>query len=229
MTATVLVVLGTAVMTVHLTRRGSLTVDILAARAAWTKHLDEGDFAKARAVLDQAAAEIKRYSKESRESREVDQLAREVALFADLPERSLEELFQAVRSTSPQDAVEHFQGKLKNPSLILDIYVSPSAADPDTFRVDAKVMVGSDATRIDLSDCRLFKLLSPGPSTRVIFGARIQSVERTKESEDWIIRFMPESGLLITSELCLEKINWPVDEATRTLLERQAKWVLDQP
>ena len=104
MTAILLLVLGTAALTVHLTRRGSLAVDILAARAAWTTHLEAGDFAKARTVLDQASAEISRYSGASRESREVGHLAREVALFADLSERSIEELFHEVRSISSQDA-----------------------------------------------------------------------------------------------------------------------------
>jgi len=228
MATTVLVVLGTAALTVYLTRRGSLTGDILAARAVWTKHIEAGDFAKARAVLDQATAEIKRYGTESRESREVAQLAREVALFADWPERPLEDLVLEVSSASPHEAAEHFRAKLKNPSWILDVYLSPSAADSETFRVDTNVMVGSHAARLDLSDFRLLKLLAPGPSTRVLFGARIHSVERVPESEDWIVRFLPDSGLLITSELCLENVGWPVDEATRTLLERQALWALDQ-
>jgi len=217
------------VLTVYLTRRGRLTVDIVAARAVWTKYLEAGDFAKAREMLDQAAAEIKRYGEVSRDSREVEQLAREVALFADLAERSLEDLFQEVHRMSPQESSEHFRDNLKNPSEIFDVYVSPSAADPSSFRVDSKFMVGSDAARLDLSDVKLFKSFSPGLSTRVLFGARIQSVERAQGFDDWSIRLVPDSGLLITSELCLEKINWPVDEATRTLLERQAKWVLNQP
>jgi hypothetical protein len=227
--ATLLAVAGTAALTVRLTRRGSLTGDILAARAIWTRHIEAGDFVKARAVLDQAVAEIKRYGKKSRETREVEQLAREVALFAEWPERPLEDLLMDISSVPPNEAIEHFRTKFNNPSLIFDVYVSPSAADPNTFRVDSNVWIGSHAVRLDLSGFGLLKLLAPGPSTRVLFGARIHSAERTPESNDWIVRFLPDSGSLITSELCLENIGWPVDEATRTLLERQAKWILDQP
>jgi hypothetical protein len=230
--ATMLAVAGTAVLTVHLARRGGLTGDIVAARAAWTKYLAAGDFAKARDMLDQAAAEIQRYGEDSRESREVQQLAREVALFADIPERSLEELLQEVRAMSPQECAEYFHDKLRNPSVIFDAYVSPlpaPGAGLASFRVDDRLYVGTDTARLDLSDFRLFKLLSPGPSTRVLFGARIHSVERSSDSTEWIIHLVPDSGWLITSELCLESFPWPLDESTRTLLKSQTKWVHEQP
>lgn len=229
MAAMVFVVVGTAGLTVHLTRRGGLTGDIVAARVAWTKHLEAGDFAKARSVLDQAAAEIKRYGDDSRELREVDHLAREVALFADFPERPWEDLLQEVRSMGPQECAEYFRDKLKSPSVVLDLYVSPSGAGPSSFRVDNRLFLGSDVARLDLSDLKLFKLLSPGLSTRILFGARIQSVERSPGSDDRIIRLMPDSGVLITSEMCLGKISWPIDETARKLLESQLKWVLEQP
>lgn len=231
MAATMLAVAGTAVLTVYLARRGGLTGDILAARAAWTRYLEAGDFAKARDVLDQAAAEIQRYGVDSRESREVQQLAREVALFADM-ERSLEELFQEVRGMSPDESAEYFHDKLRNPSVIFDAHVSPSpapGAGQAAFRVDHRLYVGTDTARLDLSDFRLFKLRSPGPSTRVLFGVRIHSFERSSDSTEWIIHLVPDSGRLITSELCLESWGWPLDESTRELLKSQTKWVYEQP
>jgi hypothetical protein len=225
--AMLLVVAGTAALTIHLTRRGELTGDIVAARRAWMKHLEAGDFAKARPVLEQAAAEIKRYGEDSHDWREVDQLAREVALFSELPEQPWAELLQVVRSMSPADSSEYFRDKLEHPPMIFDVYVSPSGDGLAAFRVDTMIFLGQEAARLDLTDFKLFKSLAPGLSTRFVFGARIRSIERSADSTVWVIHLVPDSGVMITSDVCLDKVGWPIDDGTRSVLEDQKKRVLE--
>jgi len=232
MMAMILAVVGTISLTIYLGRRGGLTSDISSARVAWMADLEAGDFAKARVKLDAAAVSIKRYGKQGPEFREIEQLAKEVALLADFVEPSLEDVFREIEFMSLQQCSEYLRDKLRNPGMVLDVFVCPALADVSNiagFRVDSKIFVGTKATRLDLSDFRLFQEFSPGLSTRVVFGARIQSIERIENSDEWIIRFVPDSGALITSPLCLEKFGWPMDELTKNILEAQNKWVVDQP
>jgi hypothetical protein len=226
------VVAGTVWMTIHWNRRGTLTSDIVAMRAAWTRDIDAGDFGQARTKLVEAAATIRRYSGDTRDAREVQQLAEEVSHIADLLDRSFEDILRDTRTMSNTEVELYFRERLKNPALIVDTFVGPTPASgpgPAGYRVDSTIVIGQEKVRIDVSNLNLFTTLAPATATRVLFAARIQTIEQGPNPLEWTVRLVPDSGVLFTSSQCVEKLGWPMDDFTRALLESQTKWVLGEP
>lgn len=101
----------------------------------------------------------------------------------------------------------------------------------DWLRADAEgrpmlhtyeVRRGGEPVRIALEDLRVLRQVPLDPPQRVLFGARLAKVNR--EPGGWVIRFDPDSGVLLTdldAALCI-----PVDEDLRKVLERQQNWLL---
>jgi hypothetical protein len=229
--AILLVVSGTIWLALYQNQQARLTSDIVSLREEWTRDMEQADFAAARTKLEQAAAAIRRYGSQSRDSREIQQLANEVAQFADLLDRPLDEVVRERRSMSATEADLYIRETLKHPALLLDVFVSPTAgtgSGSTGYRIDALIVTGPEPVRIDVSNLKLITALAPTTPTRLVFAARIEAIELLPNTGEWVIRFAPDSGLLVTSARCLEKLGWPLDEPTRSLLETQSKWTLDE-
>jgi hypothetical protein len=227
-----LVVAGTIWLTVHWSGRGTLASDIVALRAGATSDIEAGDFAQARLKLERAAAAVRRYTGDSRDSREIQQLAAEVSHISDLVDRPIEALLQERKGLSNAEAEQYFRERLKNPVLLLDSYIGPkpqSEPGPASYRVENAIVLGQDKIRIDITNLKLFTSLSHEGSMRVLFLARIQTIDSGARASEWTIRLVPDSAVFLTSVLCAEKLGWPMDESTRELLESQAKRVLEVP
>ena len=224
--AIVVLIVGTAAMTTYVSARNRLPSEIVAFRKLWTTALEEGRLHDAREVLDRATKALRRYGSGDEQQREIVQLAAEVALLDDL-----------VRGFDgpPQQWLESVKDASSHPSLVLDVVVIPTAAEDGVasgHRIDSRLLLGVEPARLDISDLKLFRPGHPAEPQRVLFGARIGSVQLAPDNSAWVIRFVPDSGVWITSELCLEKAGWPLDDATgdatRELLRTQKTWALEQ-
>jgi hypothetical protein len=228
--AIVAVVAGTVVVTVFLSRRAGLARELASARDASLAALNEGNFTAAQQQLAPAMRSLDRYGAGDREFAEFRQLAREIAIFAELLEPAMEQVVDDTRGMSPEEVEAYFRDKFESPALILEAAVARSTDESATgsgITLDARLLVGTDLVRVATADLALLRGLPADASNRVLFGARIQSIDH--DNAGAVIRLVPESGVWITSATCLEKISWPVDDETRTLLETQRKWVLERP
>jgi hypothetical protein len=222
-----LVVAGTIWLTVRWSGQGTVARRL---RAAATSDIEAGDFAQARLKLERAAGAVRRYTGDSRDSREVQQLAAEVSCIADLLDKPLDMVLQERRLMSNAEAEQYFRDRLRNPVMILDAYISPvPASEPGQagYRVENAIVLGQDKIGIDITKLKLFTPFAPQGTTRVLFAARVHTIDSGFNASDWTMRLEPDSGVLLTSSLCMEKLGWPLDESTRTLLDSQAKRVLE--
>ena len=220
---------GTAVVTVYLGRRSGLAQELAAARDASLAAVNKGDFKEARRRLDRAVKSLERYGAGDRAYADFEQFAREVAIFAELMEPTLETLIDDVRSMTAERAATHVRESLRSPTLILEAGVRTApGVEPGSPQLDAKLLVGTELARVETADLTIFRRLPEEMPSRVLFGARVRTIERGQADVGWVIRLEPDSGVWITSTTCLEKIGWPVDDATRTILEAQGKWVLEK-
>lgn len=219
--AIVVLIVGTAALTFYLNKKNRLPGEIAAALKAGTAALKEDRLHEAREVLDGIKKQLLFYGSGDEQQREIVQLAAEVAV--------LDDLLRGFEGPPQQwDSSSH-------PSLVLDVVVSPAAAEDGVAsgcRIDSRLLLGVEPARLDISNLKLFRPGRPAEPQRVIFGARIASVELAPDNREWVIRFVPDSGVWLTSELCLDKAGWPLDDAsvdaTRELLRTQKTWALEQ-
>ena len=229
--AIVVVVAGTIWFSTYWTRRGELAGQVVAMRAEWNRELARGDFSRARERLEQASTALRRYVGNARDLLEVRQLATEAAIFAELIDMPLSAVLSEIGPLSASETEAYFEHNLKRGTLLLDAFVTASPATGTALagpRLDAKLLIGQESIRVELSDQALFRGMDLELARRVFFGARIRSIDRAPGSADWVLRLVPESCVLITSALCLEGLDWPLDEETGNLLESQSQWVLEK-
>jgi hypothetical protein len=227
-----LIVAGTVWLTVYWSRRGTLGSELVNLRAGWSRDIEAGDFVQARIKLEQAAAAIKKFHGSTRDERETRQLANEVAAITDLVDRPLDEVLRERQNMSDSEAEQYFREKLKNPTILLDSFVVAAHGGDSSggkLRVDNPMVLGPEAVRLDIGNLECFETFAAPVPTRVLFAARIQTIERVPKTTGWTLRFMPHSGVVMTSKECLEKLGWPMDSSIQQLLDSQAKWVLERP
>ncbi len=63
--------------------------------------------------------------------------------------------------------------------------------------------------RIDTTGFRLLELQKPRKDDHLIFGARLASFRFDVDREEWLVAFMPESGVTMTHIKALEALGWP--------------------
>ena len=217
--AIVILIVGTAVFTVDQSRRSRLPSEILSARAQWTAALEVGNFREAREALDRATRALRRTGKQQPE---IEHLAAEVALFDDLIQ---------TLDDSPQQWADRLTGKPGGPALAFDLVLTPTLQEDGTvagYTVRSRLVLGDQYVRLDVSGLELVARLRPAQAQRVLFGARLAAIEPGLENGEWVVRFHPASGVLLTSDLCLEKAGWPLDESARDKLRKQKTWVSEQ-
>ncbi len=225
----VLAVIGTTMLTVYLTGRSRLTANILERRGAWTRALERGDFAVARSELDAATAAMRRFGSRGPEEVGIEQLAREVAIYDDRLDTPLEQLIaREVQNKSPDEWSRYVQANVRGRALVFDarVHVSDALdAAAGDYELGYAFFVGDEAGRWEVSRFALFESVRERLPARLLFGARIESIERAPGSAVWTVQLSPASGVLLTSPLCLEKAAWPLDAEMRSRLETQAEWL----
>ena len=86
------------------------------------------------------------------------------------------------------------------------------------------IEAAGEKARLALEDLELLQLLPLTESQRLIFGAKLRWLGRDEEG-NWVVRFEPASGVLLTDSKLLA--SWHpalVDAATVEVVKRQADW-----
>lgn len=163
-----------------------------------------------------------------RESRELNHLDRQAGLLADGSADSLQEI---LRQAVVQEAREWqilFGKRYHGKAIVFDGWVRRDVAGQVQL-LDYHVFVNNEAVRLEWKELQLLHYLPLHEPQRLLFGARLASARREDRAE-WVIRFLPESGVLITdpgaaAAACLGR--W--DASLEEVLQRQSMWVTELP
>lgn len=159
--------------------------------------------------------------------RQLEQQLRQARLLADLLREPLDELLQRAGRLPVPEWRRIFARDYQGKALLLDATVRRRADGP--YEVRPTVEQGPHPVRWHLEDVRLLHGLPLDMPWRLLVGARLTNITR-EASGTWVIHFAPDSGVLLTDEPAVAAgLYAPVDEALRTVLERQAEWLAEQP
>ena len=182
-------------------------------------HLARGRFHRAVQLLEQ----IPLPKLGGAQRRSWQQWHRQAALAADLTDLSLEEMVQlAALQRDPAEWQAQWQ-RYRGRAIVLDAEVQRSARD--------RLQLSSFAPRwrdepilLALDDLQLLSLLPLDRPQRLIFGLRLDRIER--DASGWVVRPMPQSAVLFTDAATLQALS-PVElgEDLPEVLQRQAEWL----
>lgn len=163
------------------------------------------------------------------DGRWLKQRYREAALLAGLVRNSLQEvLLQAASVRREEDWAVQFRDNYLGKVVIFDDIVHRDAEGRCSLAV-YEVRVGDRLARLELGELKLLQTLPLERPRRLIFGARLAGIAREAPG-GWVIRFQPDSGVLLTDEQALAAAApVPLDDEVHRVLRWQAEWVASAP
>ncbi len=151
------------------------------------------------------------------------QAAREAAILADLIAEPIEDILRHAAASPEREWLAEFARRYQAHALLFDLTLKRTAAGQYHFHYH--VPAGDDPARLEFGGVELLAQLDLAAPRRVIFGARLASVRLEPPGPRWVVRFHPDSGVLLThakaAGLCCPA--WS-DDATHTLLAEQKTW-----
>jgi hypothetical protein len=190
-------------------------------REAGQRALREGSFRIARNELSAAVAIRNRNPNllAREEHHRLDQLFRQSDLLARLLDHSLEEILQqALHQRDDEEWREKFED-YRGRSVLFDDVLRVTLGRP--MLGNYVVRRGGVEARVALEDLTLLHQLPLDPPQRWLFGARLADCRR-EEGGVWVIRFEPDSAVLLTDEGAVAaSCPGPIDAELRALLQRQ--------
>lgn len=200
--------------------------DIRARIAAGRRALGEGNVRLASHALGAALEEHARNpaALDREELHRLQQLHRQSDLLARLLDHSLEEILQqALLHRDDEEWRAKFEDYRGRGVIFDDVLRRDSGGRP----MLASYVVQADEVkaRLALEDLPLMRQLPLDSPRRWVFGVRLMSCRR-EEGGVWVIRFEPDSEVLLTDEEAATACcPGPLDADFRALLSRQKEWL----
>jgi len=193
---------------------------------AGQQQLRSGNVHLALKELNAAAQEHERHpdSLNRDEYRALMQLRQESDLLANLLDHSLEEVLrQAMQHRDDEEWRAKFADYRGRWVVFDDVLRRDATGSPMlAFYV---VRAGEVDARVALEDLPLLRQLPLDLGQRWLFGARLASCRR-EEGGVWVLRFDPDSAVLLTDEdVAAACYPGPLDAELRVLLRRQEEWL----
>jgi hypothetical protein len=155
--------------------------------------------------------------------RELAQLYGQADLLASLSLRTLEEIVRHAMLIRDTEEWDRQFADYRSRSIVFDDIVRRDA-DGQPILGDPRDEVGAAMMRVALGDLLILRELPLEDAPRLIFGARLHSCLREKDT--WVIRFEPDSGVLFTDQEVVEAcFPTPLDDGVKAVLDRQRRWL----
>jgi hypothetical protein len=193
----------------------------MVAATGWTEGiaaLEAGKFDHAHQLLSAAGEAVDALGGGVEHADEIRHAADEAALLVDLLSDTLESLLEEAARTSPPSWATRFENIFKDRAVIIDasITATPENSRWNRYELDYLVLAPGESARgepryarIDLSGFEAITLARGRVGDRVVFGGRLESFQYDTETQEWLIRLEPRSGVLITHQKALEALGWP--------------------
>jgi hypothetical protein len=186
--------------------------------------LAAGNFRRARTLLEQAVRLRQREADglSPAEQRRLAQLYRQADLLANLLHLSLEEVLQQGLRLRDEDEWQAQFADHRGRSVLFDDVVRRDDAGRPVLS-GYVVEAGGVQARVALEDLEVLRHLPLDPPRRLLFGARLSGCAR-EEGGAWVVRFQPDSGVLLTDPGAAACCPAPLDPALREVLRWQEEW-----
>ena len=160
------------------------------------------------------------------ELRVLNQQLRETSLLADLLSESLEEILERAAHLPEEEWKAQFEKRYRGPqaanAVVFDAEVQQIGLR--RYRLDWELFAGQEPARVEIDELQMFEGLPLQEPRRLLFGARLGSIQR-EQNGVWVVRFEPHSGVLLTDPRAVSiRYPGPVDDEIKNLLERQRRW-----
>ena len=192
------------------------------------KLVDQGNFDRAYQLLSAAKSAVDALGGAVEDAEEIRHAADEAKVFVELCSRSLEDLLEEAGRTAPEAWASRFETLYQGRAILIDSHIeaAPEPGGSSSYLLSYRVFPPGEASNflnnaapperyaeIDLTGFELFELTPPAVGARVIFGARLASLRYESQSDRWIVRLEPKSGVFIKHSGALQAIGWPVPKA----------------
>lgn len=180
--------------------------------------LEQGEFDKARTILDRArdAADALRGEIEGADA--VRQAADEADLIADLVPKTLEEiLYEAATFPDLDEWPDHFRRRYQGRSILIDSTVrlvgrSQDRRDAGAPELDYLVLARGPgrprSATISLKGVVLFQNLDLKTGDRAVFGARLAGFRLRSDGSGWTVELEPKTAVLMTHPKALAALGF---------------------
>ena len=177
--------------------------------------LEAGQFDLAKQLLADALRAVEGLGGQVEHAAEIRQAAREAFLYADLCRESLETVLDEAARSDPVEWPIRFRRLYQGQAVVLEATVEEEPT-LGGISIDDRIFTGPGPRpqrvgRFVLADLNAFRDLKPAPrpGDRLRFGARLQSLTLDPDTNEWFIRFEPNSGVFLTHTRALEVLGWP--------------------
>jgi hypothetical protein len=159
----------------------------------------------------------------SSQNTDLIQLHRQARLLSVLSARSVEEMIRHGRLVRDAEEWKAQFADYRGRGIIFDDIVRLEDSVP--VLINHVIEVDDEIVRVALADLKVLGDLPLDGGIRVVFGAQLASCMR-EEGGRWVLRFEPESGVLLTDLGAVEAcFLTPVNNDLRLTIERQRRWV----
>lgn len=219
-----LVVVGTVALRVWRNHRQSLPLVAELGRVEGIPALEAGNFDRAHQLLAAARRAVDRLGGAVEGADQIRRAADDAAIFVNLVPESLEEMLDQAARTNPDTWATRFDSLYRGRTIVLDsrVKATPESAE-GRYEIEYVVMPPGETAnflrvggarpertaRIDFKGFELFERFKPQVGSRVLFGARLAEFRFDVESDGWIVRLQPKSGVYIHFDKALEALGWP--------------------
>jgi hypothetical protein len=160
------------------------------------------------------------------QNRQLDQLRRQSDLLADLLTQPLQDIVQqGARVRDDNEWEAQFNKHYRGWAVLLDDAVGLDPAGRPALTT-YQVVVPGQKVRVALEDLTLLQALPLDVPQRLLFGARLARCAR-EAGGVWVVRFEPDSGVLLTDAGAAEAC-CPSGPEVHEVLRRQQDWLTDR-
>jgi hypothetical protein len=195
------------------------------ANAGRTTRLKEAEQLLARGLFHEALTvceDTDPASLSAADRRTLLQVRRQAALLADFSAESLEAILRHAASLPDAEWQATFHTRYQGKALVLDTEVVRDAEGH--YHQGWRLLLPNDEAHLDLTSLKLLEALPLQEAHRLIFGARLGRIRREPPGA-WVIRFEPDSGVLLTDpEAAAHCCAALTDAESQAVLRRQRTW-----
>jgi DNA-directed RNA polymerase subunit RPC12/RpoP len=181
--------------------------------------LEAGEFDKANQVLSAAKTAVDALGGAVEGADDIRQAADEAAIYVNLISVDLGELLDELGRLGKEARESKFDTLYKGRSIFVDTIVTaaPDGTDSSKYELAFRILPPGEAgnregrpDREGVFDLTGFKLFEHGleVGSRVIFGAKLESLEYDEDLKLWKFRLVPKSGVFITHTKALDSLHW---------------------
>jgi hypothetical protein len=204
----------------------SLPSELEAHRGAGVRALAEGHFQVALDELTAAKDLGERHpaSLTPRERRELRQLLRQADLLSDLLTESLHEILVRAAGLDDREWEAVFNRRYRDKAVVFEAAVRLDASG--RYHLGYTLQLDREPGRIEIGDLKLLESLPLQTPQHLLFGGRLASIRREPPGPAWVVRFRPDSGVLLTDPGAVRACGLPADDAEiSAALQKQSSWV----